>query len=98
MTRIVWSSEAADELEEAHRWYAERSPAAADGFADEVVRALAEIEEAPARWAIAGHGTRRFSLRRFPFTLVYRWQPDGGVVELIAVAHGKRRPGYWRDR
>ena len=98
MTRIVWTPEAADELEEAHGWYAARNPAAADGFGDEVVHALGEIEEAPARWAVTGHGARRFSLRRFPFTLVYRWRLEDDVVEVVAVAHDKRRPGYWQDR
>lgn len=98
MTRIVWTSEAADELEEAHRWYAERSPAAAEGFADEVVWALGEIEDGPGRWPVEGHWTRRFPLRRYPFKQVYRWRPDDDAVELVAVAHGKRRPDYWRDR
>jgi hypothetical protein len=35
-------------------------------------------------------------LRRFPFLLVFRITDVG--VEIIAVAHGCRRPGYWRDR
>lgn len=98
MTRIIWTPEAADELAEAHGWYRARNPAAADGFADEVVRALGEIEDGPGRWAVEGHGARRLRLRRYPFKLVYRWRPDEGVVELVAVAHDKRRPGYWRDR
>ncbi|MEM9461186.1 MAG: type II toxin-antitoxin system RelE/ParE family toxin [Myxococcota bacterium] len=98
MTHIIWRPEAADELEEAHGWYTARNPAAADGFADEIVHALAVIEDSPARWAVEGHGARRFPLRRFPFKLVYRWRPDEDVVELIAVAHDKRRPGYWQDR
>jgi hypothetical protein len=28
--------------------------------------------------------------------LVYRLRDD--VVEVLAVAHGKRRPGYWQSR
>lgn len=98
MTRIVWMPAAADELEQAHRWYSDRNPTVAERFTDEVVHALEEIQEAPGRWAVEGHGTRRFPLHRFPFKLVYRWRVDEDVVELVAVAHGKRRPGYWRDR
>ena len=33
---------------------------------------------------------------RYPFTLVYLLRGDG--IEVVAVAHGRRRPGYWRSR
>ena len=35
-------------------------------------------------------------VRKFPYKVVYRNQQDG--IEIIAVAHGKRRPGYWKGR
>ncbi|MDZ4263685.1 MAG: type II toxin-antitoxin system RelE/ParE family toxin [Pseudomonadota bacterium] len=41
-------------------------------------------------------GTRRITLRRFPFSVVYRLSPDH--IFIIAVAHQRRRPGYWRQR
>jgi hypothetical protein len=34
--------------------------------------------------------------RRFPFHLVYVEEPAG--VPVVAVAHDRRRPGYWRRR
>jgi plasmid stabilization system protein ParE len=40
--------------------------------------------------------TRRVLVSRFPYQLVYRLRP--GEVVVVAVAHMKRRPGYWRDR
>lgn len=39
---------------------------------------------------------RRFLLERFPFTLVVALLPDELVV--VAVAHQRRKPGYWRKR
>lgn len=90
--------EAAEELEQAWQWYAARNPVAAERFADEVVRALGVIAEAPGRWMLAGHDTRRMPLHRFPFKVVYRWHPGDAVVKIVAIAHGKRRDGYWRDR
>jgi plasmid stabilization system protein ParE len=90
--------EAADELEQAWQWYAARNPVAAERFADEVVSTLAVIAEAPGRWMLTGHGTRRVPLQRFPFKVVYRWYPADDVVKIVAIAHGKRRNGYWRDR
>jgi len=41
-------------------------------------------------------GTRRFIMRRFPFSIVYRLFPDH--LFIIAVAHQKRRPNYWHWR
>jgi plasmid stabilization system protein ParE len=65
-------------------------------FVTELERALLHIAEAPERWPVVESGRRRFVLRRFPFSIVYRVQ--SGQVEVLAVAHGRRRPGYWRDR
>lgn len=43
-----------------------------------------------------GKGIRRFPLRRFPFALIYR--VDGDRLQILAVAHRRRRPGYWSQR
>lgn len=84
------------EADEAYRWYRARSAAASAGFLAELERAVLLISEAPERPASYLHATRRVLLRRFPFMVVYRLVDDG--VQVIAVAHGRRRPGYWRDR
>lgn len=39
---------------------------------------------------------RRLPLRRFPFALIYR--RDADAVRVVAVAHRRRRPRYWRPR
>jgi len=56
----------------------------------------AEDARAPMRHAAAEHGTRRILLEHFPFTLYYRVRED--VITIVAVAHQKRRPGYWQSR
>ncbi len=40
--------------------------------------------------------TRRFLLRRFPFFVVYRVFSQR--VEVVAVAHARRKPHYWLQR
>lgn len=57
---------------------------------------MTTIGESPDRWPAYLVETRRYLLKRFPFLVVYR-QRDG-AIQVIAVAHGCRRPGYWRDR
>jgi len=39
---------------------------------------------------------RRFPLRKFPFGPIYRI--DGDLLKILAVAHRRQRPGYWRSR
>jgi hypothetical protein len=42
------------------------------------------------------HGTRRVFPRHFPHAVVYREGADSLII--IAVAHFRREPGYWRRR
>jgi toxin ParE1/3/4 len=56
---------------------------------------LDRIEEAPEEGSPYLHGTRRFVLTQFPYSTVYLSLEVGYVV---AVAHHRRRPGYWRKR
>ncbi len=84
------------EFEAAFAWYFERSERAALRFAREVERAVASIADAPERFPAGTSGTRRFLLQRFPFAVVYRELPS--VIQVLAVAHARRRPGYWKTR
>lgn len=88
--------EAAVEFEAAFDWYLERSALAATKFDDEAAAALDLIAEAPQRWPAHIHGTRRILLSHFPFEVVYRELSSS--IQVIAFAHGRRRPGYWRTR
>jgi len=40
--------------------------------------------------------TRRVLVHRFPYQVVYRL--TASEILIVAVAHLKRRPGYWKDR
>lgn len=53
------------------------------------------IATAPEQGSPYLHGTRRFLLHRFPFSTVYLTLERGCIV---AVAHHRRKPGYWRRR
>jgi len=86
------------ELEDAALWYEQEQEGLGAAFLAEVARAAATIEEAPATWPLfrKSTGIRRFLRARFPYALLYRSDSDAVVV--LAVAHTKRRPGYWRAR
>ena len=93
---LEYLDDALVEAEEAARWYAQRSPTAAAGFAFELEAAAQAITETPNTWPAYDHGTRRFLLRRYPYSLIYRVDPTRLVI--VAVAHAHRRPGYWKQR
>jgi toxin ParE1/3/4 len=76
--------------------YRERSPRAAEAFFLELQQARTAIQDSPELWATYLHGTRRYLLKRFPFVVVYRVTERR--IEVIAVAHGRRKPGYWKVR
>ena len=87
---------ALEEAGAAMDWYARRSKRAAGMFLDELDHAMDLIGQNPEQYPRHDFGTRRIVLRRFPFVIVFRKAAAG--VEIIAFAHGRRRPGYWRER
>ncbi len=93
---VAFHPEALAETEAALAWYRERSSRTAELFLTELEKAIAAISEAPQRWPLFGEGTRRLPLLRFPYSIVYR--EVGASFEVLAVAHGRRRPGYWARR
>ena len=95
-TQFLFHPAAIHEAESAARWYRERSLLAATRFVDELNQVIDKILEAPQRWPRGLRGTRKVKLPCFPFLVVYR--EEEGMVMVLAVAHGRRRPGYWKSR
>lgn len=87
---------AEEEIEAAFRWYFARSPFAADAFRTEVISALDSLGEDPLAWPTDDDDLRYCLLRRFPYTIHY--DVTGSSVTVLAVAHQRRRPGYWQRR
>jgi toxin ParE1/3/4 len=88
--------EAREDFRGAIRWYRPQSLLAASEFRATVSGAIRSIAEAPQRWPKYLYGTRRLVLQRFPFSVVYLDDPE--LVTIVAPAHSKRKPGYWKDR
>ena len=84
------------ELKSSVSWYHQRSATAALKFVAELDRATDLIVESPTRWPAGEYGTRKFVLKRFPFAVIYREKET--VIQILAVAHGHRRPSYWKNR
>jgi plasmid stabilization system protein ParE len=94
--RILPEAEA--ELLAAAEWYESKQPGLGSAFVEAVGGALESIVEAPQTSPLwrRGYPYRRHVLRRFPYIIVFTVAEPS--VEVTAIAHSKRRPGYWVRR
>jgi plasmid stabilization system protein ParE len=88
--------EAIAEARAARQWYQSRSDDAATAFFAELDLGMESIRTAPELYPPYLHGTRCYLLRRFPYLIVYR--AASTAIQVLAVAHSRRRPGYWKTR
>lgn len=95
--RVNVSSQAQADFQAALDWYLdELAFDAAEGLTGEFARALMLLESFPDVGSAGRYQTRTFTLPKFPYSLIYRVSTDS--VQIIAVAHHSRRPGYWAGR
>jgi plasmid stabilization system protein ParE len=87
---------AEEEISDAFQWYSERSSFAANALRAEIIAAIDSLAEDPMMWPADAEGVRYYILRRFPYTIHY--EVAGALVTVLAVAHHRRRPGYWQNR
>lgn len=98
---VRFAHAARTEVLEAARWYEQQRRGLRAEF-------LVSLDEAVGRMVAVGGSLeriplgdpafpiRRIHLRRFPYSLVYIELPTR--LRVLAVAHARRRPGYWRTR
>jgi plasmid stabilization system protein ParE len=96
MTKAGFHPAAATELRAAASYYEARVAKLGEELIAEVERATGLLTEYPSLGSRCDAQHRRFDLRRFPFALIYR--ADRSRITIVAVAHTKRRPGYWDNR
>lgn len=97
MKPVVFHEEAVAEMDEAMDYYEIRREGLGLDFLAEVRKSTALIEEFPRIGAqYKSTHFRHYVLRRFPFVIFYTELSD--AIWIVAVAHGKRKPRYWRNR
>ena len=88
-------AEAEGDIGEAIRWYRARGPTAADDFRSEVAEAIDDLADNAGIWPRDEDGAHRRVLKRFPYTIHH--EVANLAVTVLAVAHDRRLPGFWRD-
>jgi len=96
MLPVDYLPAARHDFDQSFDWYAARSAQAAIRFANAVDAALAIIAAHPERFPAIDEAHRECLVARYPFRVVYRLTENR--ILIVAVAHAKRRPDYWKDR
>ena len=96
MPGITFHVDAAMEMQAAAAYYEERQGGLGATFLAEIEQGLGRIQQFSMLWPIYDAEYRRYLLRRFPFGIIYRLNAEEIIV--VAVAHLRREPGYWKNR
>lgn len=65
-------------------------------LAEEIDRAVRLIREQPMAGTDIGKGERKFTVGRFRYNIIYRIEEK--AIDVLAIAHHRRKPNYWRKR
>jgi plasmid stabilization system protein ParE len=93
---VIFHDLAEGELNEAAAYYAQARPGLGDAFIAEVQRAIESLADAPLAGREVEKDVRWWLVKRFPYSVLYRVRDDH--IRILAIAHQKRRPFYWRGR
>jgi toxin ParE1/3/4 len=94
---VIVHKDAQAEYDEAVQWYEGQTPGCGADVVAEVNAGLRAIGEDPGIGAQYRNTTFRFyRIKRFPYLIYFVELPN--IVWVLAIAHGRRRPNYWRHR
>lgn len=94
--KIRWHGEAIAEVDAAASFYKEIQSELAHRFLDELEAALHRLQRQPLAYRLIEGNIRKCRIAHFPYGLIFRLQDD--AIEILAVMHLRRLPGYWKQR
>jgi len=96
MSGVRFDPDARAEFLAAVEYYEECQIGLGRRFRDAVKTELEHISEMPFRFRVLHAPFRRCLIPRFPYSIIFSIEPQ--FILVIAVAHAKRKPGYWHER
>jgi toxin ParE1/3/4 len=84
------------EYQAAIDYYKEIDRALGVKFVSQVEAAIRRAREFPEAYGLVSHGLRHVITRRFPYAVIYEVMENR--IFIWVVAHGGRKPGYWKWR
>lgn len=96
MSGVAFDPDARAEFLAAVEYYEEGQTGLGLRFRRAVEAEVESIGAMPFRFRVLHEPFRRCLIPKFPYAIIFSIEPD--FVLVIALAHTKRRPGYWQDR
>ena len=96
MSSVAFHPEAQEEFIAAARYYESQAENLGLDFLNSVEDTYRRLLRFPESGRPFGSRLRRILVPGFPYGLIYR--PEADRIFIVAVAHVRRRPGYWRAR
>jgi plasmid stabilization system protein ParE len=96
MHLLILRPEAVADLDEGYHWYESQLEGLGEEFMRAVEARLSAIAQQPETFHSVTATTRRAMVRRFPYGVFFRVEPDAVIV--TAIMHASRNPGLWRKR
>lgn len=93
---VYFLVDAEGEFSNAAIWYESKEPKLGMRFRDEIAHIIFRITEDPFLWREQIGGYRRVNCPVFPYYIAYFIRGDKIII--ATVAHGHRKPGYWKSR
>ena len=96
MNSVGFDPDARAEFLASVEYYEECQTGLGRRFRDAVEKERDHVCEMPFRFRVLHPPFRRCLVPKFPYSIVFTIEPS--LILVIAVAHAKRKPGYWHDR
>jgi toxin ParE1/3/4 len=94
---VIVHPQAKTELDHAIGYYESKMTGLGLDFHAKVEQAIQKIQHDPQMWPRhLDPRFRKYVLERFPYLILYLERPDD--IWIMAIAHAKRRPYYWKTR
>jgi plasmid stabilization system protein ParE len=93
---IEYHPEARLDFARAFHWYLKKSPQAASNFLVRTEETAGQILASPNIFPSTSLGCRKATIKRYPISLIF--QVREGSINIVAVAHAKRRESFWHNR
>jgi plasmid stabilization system protein ParE len=93
---VEFHPDAQEDLYGAMDWYNRESAGLGTAFVAAVERTIQMVAVSPMLGSLVGTELRRVLVPTFPYAVLYAVEEQR--LWIVAVAHFRRRPTYWRDR
>ena len=96
MSPLRFHPDVQQELRDAYLWFESNAEGLGEDLLQELDQSYLVIQQIPMTWPAVAPGIRRYLLKRFPYGVLYKVDDQG--IQVVAIMHLSRRPGYWQKR